>query len=342
MSRIVRLSQLVLDHPLWHNARTVTGLSDQELDELGDDILDRGQQIDLVVQSVYIPFEGDSADGQERQVVLLTLDGQRRVTALRRRCKARKKGQDTVQISVRDHVSEEPMELTPLLARRWTLDMVAAAVQRKGLSSYEQVEVAWGLRQSNPEDSLAEIAKAIGRSESWLSRMLRARGDALPSLLESWAKGKVTDEQFKDLSGAGSKQEEVLDKVLDLKAKGDRESASEARNLAKEVLEQVKDEKRKDKEKPAPRASAPASRKETPPVKEIWSFGQQKRPKDAYVKGLMHGVGLGLGEVSQDDLGSPWRTYVKQLQKAGIIQIPDPPKKSSKKRGTTANKKVER
>lgn len=313
MSRNTTLDKLILEHPLWKNPRTFTALSTKELRELGEDMTDRGQVTPLLVQSVLV-------DGL---VVDLVLDGQRRCMALELIAKERKKGLGTVVVKVDDlRVTEgDPtIDLTQEVADQLTLDVVAAMKHRAGLSSYEEVEVAISLHLRKMDQT--EIAKALDRSESWVSRMLRAYKLSSPLLLEAWKKGKVTDEVYKDLADIQphEKQETALGKALGLREQGGREAKAEARNTVKEAKAEAKAER--EKAKPTSRANKPtkpAKSSSRPMLKEILELTVAKRPSDPYVKGVTHGVAYALGEIGVDAFNPAWRTYLKGAAKSGAI-----------------------
>lgn len=321
MTRIVTLDNLVLEHRLWKNPRTITALSAPELDDLGEDLLERGQKTALLVQQV------KNDDGS---IIELVLDGQRRCLALERMCRNKKRAKSSVELNVDDYLPS-PVELTIESSDRMLLDALAVGIKRAGLSSFEQTEAALQLRTHNPERTMADIGQAIGRSESWVSRMVRARKLASNALQQAWAKGKVTDEQFKDLADINphDRQDEALSEALGLREKGSREEKAEARNKIKEVSQKAKAAAKATKE-PSKKAakkqgkkakvnghkpSAEVFSKSKPMLAEIVALKEKKKPSDPYVKGLMDGTRYALGEVSPDEFAPAWRTYLKQVAK---------------------------
>lgn len=329
MSREVTLDQLVLEHPLWKNPRTVTALDHKSLLELGEDILERGLITNLIVQQIA------EEDGS---VLELVIDGQRRCMGLILAARAKRVAQNSIKVKVDDFTgTPNPITLTQESSDRMLLDVLAAAIRRAGLGSYEQCEAAVALHTRNPEKTMAEIGDAIGRSESWVSRMVRARKLASPKLVDAWAKTKVTDEQFKDLADINpwDKQQEALDELLDLR-QGGREAKAEARNKLKEKVAKAKAEKKAAKpakeKKPGKKAKADKADKKTnganghkpasdimtkakPALADIVELAKVKKPSDPYVKGLIDGARFAKGDLDVTEFAPAWRTYLKQVEK---------------------------
>lgn len=321
VGRLVVVEDLALEHDLWKNPRTVTGLSSKDLVDFGEDIIERGQIVPLITQKV-------KADN-EAGFVNLVLDGQRRVMSVQAYLRSKKKSSKDFTMKVVDLYSEV-LELTSESADRMLMDILAAAVKRAGLGSFEQTEAAMSLLRHN-EMPLAAIGKAIGRSESWVSRMVRARKMASPKLVTAWQSAKVTDEQFKDLADINphDKQSEALSELLDERQKGGRGNKAEARNALKEKANKAKAEKKAAAKKPTSKKAAKRAEKKAakakassdvlssakPSLTEILDLREKKKPTDPYVKGLMDGASLGMGTIGVADLSPAFRTYLKAVAK---------------------------
>jgi hypothetical protein len=315
---MVALPNLALEHALWKNPRTITGLGDKELREFGEDIHERGQIMPCLVQKIVAP---DTEDGY----VNLVLDGQRRCMGLEAYARTAKVSKHKIELKCVD-LYPDAIELTQESSDRMLRDILAAAVKRAGLGSFEQTEAAMQLKSRNAEMTMAEIGKAIGRSESWVSRMVRARKLACDALVNAWARQKVTDEQFKDLADINphDKQKEALDDLLGLREKGGRDSKAEARNKLKEKAAKAKAEKKAGKPAKKSKAKKAATAKANPDVltktkpllSEIVGLKQYKKPSDPYVKGVMDMARYSMGEMSVDDFAPAYRTYLKQCSKA--------------------------
>jgi hypothetical protein len=346
MSREVALSSLRLEHPFWLNPRQFTGLSDKDLAEFGKEIKERGVLDPPTVQKVIV--DGDVVD--------LVIDGQRRVRA------ALDVLPKTTKIEVIDR-TDKPIELTWDESDKIMLEVLAMGEKRKGLSSFELSEVAERMR--NRERKLVDIANAIGRDESWVSKILKARSTASPRLMLAWRKGQVTDEQFKELAAVKDQgeQEKVAEEAIEIRKTGDK---AEARTRIKELTEKYKHEERKAKksEKPEPakpngHVTTPADGgqqvemwKAPPPVakksqatprhalEEMIALADKRAPTADYVKGLMDGVRYALGEMEPDEFGKPWRAYLARL--GGTAKAKAKVKHPLKNKRTTWNAKTKK
>lgn len=321
--RTVSINDLALDHKHWQNPRTFTGLSDPEIAELGIDIKARGILDAPMVQQVKTASGG---------ITDLVIDGQRRVLA---GLEVLPKG---TKILVQDRTTEA-IELTPEIADKIMFDMLAVGQKREGLSSFELSEVAERLRKR--DRTLFDIANAIGKSESWVSKFLKARSTASPKLMLQWRKGQITDEQFKDLAEVKDleKQAEATKEVVETRKSGDK---AEARIRAKEITETAKNAtKVNGVHKPKPtsvtqadlphtQAATPVAPKRAPMVSrlvldDVVAMAAKRPPTDPYVKGILHGVAYANGDLDMKEFAKPWRTYLARVEGSGK------PKKAAKK-----------
>lgn len=337
-TREVALGDLHLDHTYWINPRQFTGLDDQTIAGFAKELKERGVLDPPTVQKVR------GASG----VINLVIDGQRRVRA------ALEAWNKNHKITVIDRTSD-PIELTWDVSDELMLEVLAMGQHREGLSSFELSDIAERMRKRGDAKSMAEIAKAIGRDESWVSKMLKARATASPKLMLAWRKGQVTDEQFKELATVKdpNAQEDVTKKVTQLRDSGDK---AEARQQVKELIEASKNqEKKKEREPREEKAPNGHTTKvdggeqaemwsKPPPVKpqstpravleELTGMADRRAPTHDYVKGIMDGVRYALGEVSPDDFGKPWNAYMERLTGKKVTK-----KKAAKK---PAKKKAEK
>lgn len=334
--RSVALHELWLEAPGWTNPRTFTGLDAKEIEELGVDIKAKGMQDAPKVQKILI-------NGTIRNLVI---DGQRRVLG------ARDALPKNALIPVVD-VSEDAVELTPEIADK-LLEIALTSLRHEGLSSYELSNVADGMAKR--DRTLDTIGTAIGKSKTWVSRMLKARATATPKLMLQWRKGEITDEQFKELAEVADpdKQAEQTKAVVEARKSGDK---AEARVLSKETKETARAEKagkptpvtngvHKPVVKPvvagpqvqlfANEAEADKSLKPKPPapkkpsqlaIDELLSFADRRPPTADYVKGLMDGVRYSQGLIEPDKFGRAWVQYVDRIEGK-----PRPAKKAKSKK----------
>ena len=249
-SRFVTLGNLHTEHHNWKNPRTVTGLDDKAIAALAADIKEvRDQSEDPKKASGFLsPITVVQVKQPTGDVVDLSVDGQRRVLAAEYL-----KLPKTTLIEVVDLTGwNEPVDLTPDKADELT-SVVMRMFNREGLSSFEVSEIAQGMR--NRGKQLAEIAAKIHRSESWVSRILKARSAASPKLMLAWQKGEITDEQFKDLAAQRDTEAQAknTDEVIEARKSGNQ---AEARTKAKEVVETAKQKRAREKAEAEAKAKA--------------------------------------------------------------------------------------
>lgn len=315
-----KLSDLALEvPPLWSNPRKFTGLDKQSLRELADDIkAKRKVSVPLMVQLVTVPGRSEP--------IKLVPDGQRRYLA------AELAGLKEVPVSYR---TPEPLELTPELASELLSEAMAVGLNRESLSSYEIALAARDLKAGGRNGK--ETARVLRKSEAWISRMTRALAKATPELIEDWRSGKITDEQFKDLSDVKpDEQNAALTETRTAREKGDR---AEARAKVKEIAAKTKAERKPSKAelkrqaKAAKAAAKKPERKEAPPaptkrtVAQLTELARHTPATHEYAKGVIDGLRYALGELDESKLAKPWHKYIERAAgKAKVSPVKHPPK----------------
>lgn len=330
--RTVRLDQFWLEHELWKNPRTLTGLSAKELEELGSEIKAKGMIDPPKVQRVYVVKDGERTG----EIADLVIDGQRRILG------ARDMMPKSTEIPVVD-LSDEPVELTPEVAYDLTVKALTS-LRHQPLSSYELSAVCESMKAAGK--TLDEIGVAVHKHKSWISKMLTARAKASPQLLTKWRKGDITDEAFKELAEAdAATQTTKADEVIEAKRSGDK---ALARVIAKETKATARAEKA---EKKAETTRAPDVTKKKwnpdgehrelfaseadadaharvevakakakaikPPSKlaleEILRMAEKRPPTSDLVKGIVLGTRHALGLIEPDAFGKPWTQYMNRI-----------------------------
>lgn len=340
------LHSLFLEHNCWANPRTI--LDDGKLKELAESIKEHGILAPIHVARVL-------ANGEP---IYLVLDGQRRVIAGSSVLK--KTHEVPIVLAWPDTIEDLTWEISDQLL---TLALNIGN-RREALSSYELVETSERLKGRGKSN--ADIARRVGRSETWVSRMLKARLNATPKVLASWKRGDMSDEQFKALASEGdaTKQEAAADQVVAARTSGDK---SEARMKAREVQAANKPAKPAKAPKPGtsngvkpapavggPQAElpnvpppAPPKRKAVAPfvLEEMLGLAAKRAPVHEYVCGVFDALRYVLGEKDLADFGRPWHQYIARLEgapKPGKGSKPARAKriaKAAKKRAAKATKK---
>lgn len=331
-ARTVPLSDLRLDHPLWTNPREFTGLGDKDITELGASIKINGIVDPLTVQRILI----------NGSVVDLVIDGQRRYQA------AREVLPKNAPIPVVD-LTAEPIELTQDAADELLLKALATR-DREDLSDYELCTVAMKMRERGKDGKY--IGRAVGHSESWVSKTLKAFNAASPKLRLQWRKGEITTDQFKDLAEVKDKaeQEQKAKEVVEARKAGDlteaRTKAKEAKELAraKETKKPSKPERNseikpavsggqmnlldKKEEKPEPPKPKPPSKVA---LEEMLDLAKRRPPTADYVKGLMDGVAYTQGVKDPSDFNKAWHQYLARIEGKASGKKRKPARKPAKK-----------
>ena len=367
--RWARFGDLRLEHKYWTNPRSVTGLSDDELQDIAASIKAGTTQDESgkTYAGVRIPLEVVKI-WENGSVVSLVIDGQRRIRAI----ELVNLDQDDTLVPVID-LEPEPVDFTAAMAAKYLPRALQTVAHRKGLSSYELTENALRLRDmKNPDTgkdyTLVEIGATIGRHVSWVSRMLAAHKAATPKLIHAWKMGEITDEMFKDtaIGGKGDEQGEVAERVIAASSSGNK---SVARAIAKESAilrrqEQAPDRAPKpgpvpkpkadskpqskgkpevEAKKPAPAAPAPAAPVRNPPKFAVFEdlFGSARRvpPTHDYVRGILDGAMWATGIKDPALFGKPWRQYLNHLQDKAGKSKDEPVKAAAKGKGGKSKSK---
>jgi hypothetical protein len=349
--RFVAKKALHIEHGLWRNPRKFTGLDEESLSELAASIsLQTKSSEEATIAGIEDPLKVVMIQTQVG-IINLVIDGQRRFMAIERTY-----GKDgEVLVPVID-LEPEPIDaLTKERVREYTKLALLTVGTRKGLSSPELVESAVSLREAG--DTLSVIAKIIGRSESWVSKMLKAMDTASPQLALKWRTGHVTDEQFKDLASQKDpvKQKAAVAAVVQARESGDKSAsrviAKEQKELQKAAEVKPKStapagakvrEARKNNKREPEQTSMPTAPPRKPPsmavVEDVLSMAVQHPPTSDYVKGIMDGIKWDRGMFDAADFGKAWHAYLIHVKGGGKVAPasaakPKPPKNAKMKKG---------
>jgi hypothetical protein len=330
-TRWVPFRDLRLEYKHWANPRTTTGLDDASIAVLASSIRagttsDESGVYAGVKQAMKVVQI--AANGS---VDLLVVDGQRRYLGVKAAGLP-----DDVMVPVVD-LEPDPVDWTPAAATTYLLQALEEVGTRSGLSGFELSENALRLRsQTDPATkkpyTIAVIAGVIGRSESWVSKILSARENASPALLLQWQKGEIPEEMFKDLAALPKvDQRKKLAQVQEL-AKDDKGAARAAVKEAKEIVRQKaadskakpeKDSTKAAKSKPVvrgPQQEIPATApKKAPPktvIEDMMSLRTAHPPTNDYVKGVMDGIRWATGDIDASGFAKAWRDYMDRIVRA--------------------------
>lgn len=335
--RMVPLKTLWLEHDKWTNPRTI--ISETEVASLAVSVSEKGILVPLAVVQVRTPT-GD--------VINLVLDGQQRCLAARRSL-----SEDAI-VPVRDARDGVIEELTWEISDELLALALDIGIRRTPLSSYELCETAERLRGRNRTGTA--VARMINRSESWVSRMCKARLNASQPLLARWRRGELTDEQFKELASEKDPAQQAANakQVVEARTTG---AKGEARMLAREAGAKAKATKAENKPAPKPAKGKPAvdpkgkparapeqtelsvapAAPPSPPkmvplpkavIEDIVAMAARRPPVHDYVRGVIDMATAAVGGKDLATFGKPWAQYVSRL---GGTTSPAKPAKPAKR-----------
>ncbi len=331
-TRWVPFRDLRLEYKHWVNPRTTTGLDDASIAVLGNSIRSGTTSdesgvyagVKQAMKVVQIAANGS--------IDLLVVDGQRRYLGVKAAGLP-----DDVMVPVVD-LEPTPVDWTPAVATTYLLQALEEVGTRSGLSGFELSDNALRLRaQTDPATkkpyTIAVIAGVIGRSESWVSKILSARENASPALLLQWQKGEISEEMFKDLAALPKvDQRKKLAQVQEL-AKDDKGAARAAVKEAKEIVRQKaadakaaakpeKESTKAAKSKPVvrgPQQEIPATVKKSPPktvIEDMLGLRTAHPPTNDYVKGVMDGIRWATGDIDASGFAKAWRDCMDRIVRA--------------------------
>jgi hypothetical protein len=326
-TRWVPFRDLRLEYKHWANPRTTTGLDDASIAVLASSIRsgttsDESGVYAGVKQALKVV--GIAANGG---VDLLVVDGQRRYLGVKAAGLP-----DDVLVPVVD-LEPDPVDWTPAAATTYLLQALEEVGTRSGLSGFELSENAVRLRaQTDPSTkkpyTIAVIASVIGRSESWVSKILSARENASPALLLQWQRGEIPEEMFKDLAALPKvDQRKKLAQVHELDKGAARAAVKEAKEIVRQRAADSKAKPEKDstkavKSKPVvrgPQQEIPTTVKKAPPktvIEDMLGLRTAHPPTNDYVKGVMDGIRWATGDIDASGFAKAWRDYMDRIVRA--------------------------
>lgn len=344
--RYVRLGELVLDYKHWRNPRTVTGLDSESISRLAESIKARTVETASDDGGNPVTYAGINDPLLVVQIAVnggvtnLVLDGQRRHRA------ATEALHEDAMIPVIDREPEPVGEWSAGLAAKYLTEVLDMVGTREGLSGYEISESAERLRaMTNPdtksEYTMEQIGAAVGRSASWVSKILKARSSATPRVMLSWKSGEITEEQFKAVTSERNPeaQDATQEAVSAAVRSGDKAGA---RALAKEQKERVKKaakaahEEKAEKAKPAKKKAkkkgeatqtempSPPPRKPPPfaVIEDLVTTADKRPPTHDYVKGIIDGARWATGLLDSAQFAKAWTVYMNLVAGAGAKPEP--------------------
>jgi len=189
---------------------------------------------------------------------------------------------------------------------------LADNILRDALSSYEIAVQCAELKLMG--DNQKTIAKALHKSETWVSRKLDALEKCGPALKKAWKSGKLADDTVETLAktakwveGEDDKpgkydfdtQEEGVDEALKAIASGGRSGKSKARKAAKAK---------------AGKSDRPGTKILKAMVQIVDETDEKEVKRTDYVQGVFDTLRFAQGSIALGRMGSDWKDFVKAAE----------------------------
>ncbi len=255
----------------FHNPRTQVDA--KEIRELADSIADRGLLNKLHVWKTKIAGKP----------VSIIVGGGRRYRAIGLLLKAKRANGLAKGVPVR-YIEAETMAEAREIA-------LIDNIQRKQLSSFEQATEIAAMEAAGQTKTV--IAKKLGKSISWVSRLMTGYKAATPELKQAWKDGKLPDDDVQSIAKVASptEQNKRLAKVIELRKSNGTDKNGKAKKAAPQKRAAARDAAKGKNQNTAKK----------PPKDNMLRTAQllskvvTKKPADAYVRGVIHGIEAALG-----------------------------------------------
>lgn len=252
----------------------------REVRELADSIAETGLQYPLQVWST---------DGK-----LVVVDGGRRLRALEILHKEKRANGLTSKVPVVLVAAKTPIE-----AREAAL---VANLQRVELTSYEMAKEIHALKEAGLSQS--DIATKLSKSQSWVSRQLKAFTTVAPGVRTAWKARKLPDDDVHTLSQLPEpEQERRLEKLLEHRAAAQTAKPGQVAKAKAKARAAAKGQDR-----PDPKAVRPDA-------KLIRSYAELcgNAPKtNKYVAGMHDAFRFMLGELGFDEWSKDFTEFANK------------------------------
>lgn len=197
--------------------------------------------------------------------------------------------------------------------------------EREELTSFEIATECAILKEGNGEEepgmSQKDIAKALSKSEAWVSAKLKTLASAGPELTKAWKAGKLPDETVEVLAKLeGDEQEAAVAEALTERESGTTEDKGKARQKAKEK---------------AGKATKMGGKAKLALIVMLQESKQKTKPD--YVRGVLDTLRLTEGAIALGKMDPEFKDFVKTEEKL----IKEAAEAEAQKKAEAAKKKAE-
>lgn len=258
-----------------------------EINSLADSIAAQGLHNALHV------WQTTDEDGKKLSVVIC---GSRRYRAIGKLIKKRRANGLNKEVPVRLIDAKTAAEARILA--------LSENIDRKELSSYETAAAIAEMVEAGEKQK--DIAKRLGKSQTWVSRQLKSVRNTAEPVQDAWKAGVLPDDTVQDLAKLDSDEQcKRLDGILKLREEAAKVTAKGSARQAKAKAREIAKGKSADKPKPTERKVRPSEQVLLGLVK----VAEKATKKEAYVRGLCDGVRFALGDLAVGELSKEWRDF---------------------------------
>lgn len=252
-------------------------------------------------------------DGNER---LIVLGGHRRHKAIEL---LRENGEAN---GLSDEVPIRRVEAATLAEAR--IKALIDNTEREELTSFEIATECAILKEgdeTNAPMSQKDIAKALSKSEAWVSAKLKTLAAAGPELTKAWKAGKLPDETVEVLAKLeGDEQDAAVAEALTERESGTTEDKGKARQKAKEK---------------AGKATKMGSKAKQALIIMLQETKQKSKPD--YVRGVLDALRLSEGAIALGKMDPEFKEFIKTEEKL----IKEAAEAEAQRKAEAAKKKAE-
>lgn len=280
----LKISELLLEGADFHNPRNKI----TEIANLAKSIAQVGLITPLAVWKT-------SKGGKTVHVVV---DGGRRLRALQKLDAAKNLGDLAAGIPVRI------VKADSLLDARFVA--LTGNLHREDLTSYELAKEMAQLVKAGVKQK--DIAKRLSKSQTWVSRQLKAWKLAAPGVKAAWKSGRLPDDDIQSIIALPEADQEVT--VLKVMAARDTATGEKAARAQRAKARTIA---KPPKTKAAKSASAKAPKApqiEMAQVEQLLALVDDDDLKDRYLRGLRDALRLVAGKIGAGELDKKWATHV--------------------------------
>jgi ParB/RepB/Spo0J family partition protein len=207
-------------------------------------------------------------------------------------------------------------------------------IQREELSSYEQAKAMAQLKVMG--DSQKIIANRLNKSETWVSRKLKAYESAAPALRKAWKQGVLPDDTVESLAQLHCDNFGKEDHEEDCEDCSDTQEAEVVKQI--ELRDESKGSAGKKKAKRRAKKKAnQATRAGTQELRGLLIIAEKAPKENRYVRGIYDALRFALGLIEEDKLHSEWKSFHREIEKKLEAEEAEEEKKKEKQAREWAN-----